>query len=133
MPFQRQSAGNTSTIRVLSSFALTCQVNRTEYTLTTQDGDPVVSVMRSRKACRAWKAGGRQEAVGSKTVAGLGADIPQTDPLHPSEAATFAAFRDCGLVFNNGKECHENLEMSRLRKDNGNQLRLAGRTWRAGL
>ena len=38
------------------------------------------------------------KTVGNETIAGVGEDLPQTDPRYSTEAAASAGVRDCGWL-----------------------------------
>ena len=82
--------GSTSMIPALWSFAPTCRQARQVYA---DHGEWCSGHLprRDREGHAGHgEAGGRQETHSRKTLAGVGKDLPQTEPIHASEAAAFA-------------------------------------------
>ena len=92
IPFERQTSGKYEYDPCFVEFRPDLPGEPDRYTLTTQDGAAGRLPRRDREGHAGHgKAGGRQEPHGRKTLADMGEGLPQTEPIHASEAAGSAA------------------------------------------
>ena len=90
IPFQRQTSGKYEYDPCFVEFRPDLPRKPDRYTLTTQNGGSGHLPRRDREGhARHGEAGERQETHSGKTPAGVGEDLPQTEPIHALEAAAF--------------------------------------------
>ena len=99
IPFQRQSSGKYEYDPCFVEFRPDLPGKPDRYTLTTQEGAPVICHEEIEKAMQGMaKLVDDKKTAGCETLAGVGEDLPRTDPRYSPKAAAFAAFRDCGWL-----------------------------------